>query len=383
MKRFGWWLVGLTLVGCAGTGSSPLENQPGTRFNSAGANGGKGTTATAVQELKFAVATEPVSEDADDPAIWVNRVDPAKSLILGTDKIEKVGGLYVFGLDGKIVQKVADLDRPNNVDVEYDFQLGDKKVDLAVLTERKKGRLKVYAIDQSTGKLEDVTGNTAILGEEVGDAKEPMGIGMYRREDGETFAIVAPKSGGKTNYMAQYRLIANGGKVDLKLVRRFGEFSGLSAEGDGEIEAVCVDDAAGIVYYSDELAGIRKYWADPDHEGAAKQIAVFGTSGYQADREGLAVYGTTDKDGFLLSVDQIEKATRVFVYSRTGTNEKDPANKMIQVLQTKADSTDGMDATNRDLGPQFPNGIVVMMDSAEKRFLIYDWRDFGQALTKR
>ncbi len=381
MRRFGLWLVGLSLVGCAGTGNSPLDNQPGTRFNSAGANsaGGRGT-ATSVQELKFSIATDPVSSDADDPAIWVNRVAPEKSLILGTDKVETVGGLYVFGLDGKIIQRIENLDRPNNVDVEYDFQLGEKKVDLAVLTERKAGRLKIYAIDQSSGKLEDVSGNTQILGEAEGSAKEPMGIGLYRREDGATFAIVAPKTGGKTNYMAQYRLSENNGKVDLKLVRRFGEFSGLDQEGNGEIEAVVVDDAAGFVYYSDELMGIRKYWADPDHAGANQQIALIGASGYQGDREGLGIYSTSDTDGYLLSADQIEKKTRVFVYSRAVEKGADAANKLAKIVITEADSTDGLDTTSRDLGPQFPNGIVVMMDSVNKRFLIYDWRVFSQAL---
>lgn len=374
--------MGLSLVGCAGTGTSPLDNQPGTRFNSAGANntGGRGT-ATSTMELKPALATEQVSEDADDPAIWVNRIDPAKSLILGTDKIEVKGGLYAFGLDGKIVQKISDLDRPNNVDVEYDFQIGDKTVDLAVLTERKKGRLLVFAIDQSSGKLTEISGDTAILGEEVGDAKEPMGVGLYRNADGETYAIVSPKSGGTSNYLAQYRLIEHEGKVDLKLVRRFGNFSGLTKDGEGEIEAIVVDDALGVVYCSDELKGIRKYWADPA-KGSA-EIALFGTDKYTADREGMAIYATGERDGFLLSVDQIEKKSRIFVYTRTGTSDKEAANKILKIIETSADSTDGLDATNRDLGPQFPEGIVVMMDSANKRFLIYDWRDISKQITVR
>lgn len=385
MRRLGLLFVSLTLVGCAGTGSSPLDNQPGTRFNSAGANsgGGRGGTAVSVQELKPVVLTDPVAHDPDDPAIWVNRIDPARSLILGTDKIETTGSLYVFGLDGKKVDRIEGLDRPNNVDVEYDFQLGEKKVDLAVLTERKKGRLNIYAIDQSTGKLSNVSGDTSILGEAEGDAKEPMGIGIYRREDGTTYAIVSPKSGKKGNYLAQYRLVANDGKIDLKLVRRFGDFSGLTKDGEGEIEAICVDDNLGVVYYSDELFGVRKYWADPEKSGSAVEIAAFGKTGYKADREGLAIYSTSEKDGFLLSVDQIEKKSRIFVYSRIGANEKDQANRLIQVIETVADSTDGMEATSRDLGAQFPQGIVVMMDSVNKRFLIYDWRDIAQMLSKR
>jgi 3-phytase len=46
------------------------------------------------------VETEPVpnmGDAADDPAIWVHPVDPALSLVLGTDK---KGGLNVFDLEG-------------------------------------------------------------------------------------------------------------------------------------------------------------------------------------------------------------------------------------------------------------------------------------------
>ena len=42
---------------------------------------------------------------ADDPAIWVHPDDPAKSLVIGTDKQL---GLYVFDLEGRAVQTLPD-----------------------------------------------------------------------------------------------------------------------------------------------------------------------------------------------------------------------------------------------------------------------------------
>ena len=49
------------------------------------------------------IITEKVRSDSDDPAIWFNKEDPAKSFILGTDKGNDTldGGLYVFDLNGK------------------------------------------------------------------------------------------------------------------------------------------------------------------------------------------------------------------------------------------------------------------------------------------
>ncbi|MGB9604465.1 MAG: phytase [Bryobacteraceae bacterium] len=36
-------------------------------------------------EVKPVLATEPVSDDPDDPAVWVNPRDPAQSLIVATN----------------------------------------------------------------------------------------------------------------------------------------------------------------------------------------------------------------------------------------------------------------------------------------------------------
>src|SRR6185503_5316531 len=70
--------------------------------------------------LEPSAATAPVADDADDPAIWTHPTDPARSVILGTNKVAAPGGaLYVFGLDGQVRQIVKPLDRPNNVDIEY------------------------------------------------------------------------------------------------------------------------------------------------------------------------------------------------------------------------------------------------------------------------
>jgi 3-phytase len=111
-----------------------------------------------------------VSSDADDPAIWVAPTDVGRSLILATDKVERRGGLYVFGLDGKLRQVITPLDRPNNVDVEYGLALGDRRVDIAVLTERKQHRLRVFEIPADGGALRDLA---------------PSGIPVFQNQVGE------------------------------------------------------------------------------------------------------------------------------------------------------------------------------------------------------
>ena len=59
-------------------------------------------------DIQPAVRTESVTDDPDDPAIWVHPTDPGRSLIIGTNKVKApTGAVVVFGLDGKIRQTVA------------------------------------------------------------------------------------------------------------------------------------------------------------------------------------------------------------------------------------------------------------------------------------
>jgi 3-phytase len=325
--------------------------------------------------------TAPVSADADDPAVWIQPSDPAQSLILGTDKIAGKGGLYVFGRDGAVRQVISPLDRPNNVDVEYGMALGGSHVDIAVVTERKQHRLRVYRITGEETPLVDVSagGGIRVLEDAEGEASEPMGIALYKRHtDGAVFAIVAPKTGGETNYLAQYRLMDDGhGRVTGTFVRRFGNFSRIGAGPDdiGGIEALVVDAELGYVYAADERFGIRKYHADPDHPDAARELAVIGREGYAADREGLGIYRMPGGTGFIVSVDQLPAGTRLRFYRREGTpgNPHDHS-EVVREVTTASDSTDGLEVVSTPL-PGFPRGLAVLMNSAGRNFHVYRWED--------
>jgi len=325
--------------------------------------------------IRPSVGTAQVPNDPDDPAIWVNVADPANSLIFATDKMPGVGGLYVFGLDGKLKRTIAPLDRPNNVDVEYGFTVGGAKVDIALVTERLKHRLRIYGIAPD-GEVRDLAPNgLAVLAGQPAPASEPMGIALYKRpRDGAVFAIVTPKTGGKTNYLWQYRVADTNGAITATLVRRFGDFSQIGpVPGEiGEIEAVVVDDALGYVYYSDERFGIRKWHADPNHPDATKELAVLGRDGYHGDREGLAIYPTPNGGGYLVASDQIPVGTRLMIYSRNGSAGKPHDQPLLTAIPTGADSTDGLDVTSTPL-PGFPSGLLAMMNSAPRNFLLYQW----------
>ncbi|MBE0658276.1 MAG: phytase [Bryobacteraceae bacterium] len=331
-------------------------------------------------DVKEVLATQPVTDDADDPAIWVHPDDPSKSLIIGTNKVAApAGAVVVFNLDGTIRQTIARIDRPNNIDVEYGLTLRGRQADIAVATERLKSRLRVFLIPADGSPLTDISSpeGAHILQGEAGELAEPMGIALYRRpSDGAIFAIVAPKNGPRQGYLRQYRLEDDGtGKVKTTHVRRFGNFSGSK-----EIEAVAVDDELGFVYYADEGSGIHKWHADPDHPAAARELAHFGLKEFAGDREGIAIYSMPGGKGYVICTDQIAGNTHYHIYRREGG----PAGphdhvEMLKCIRGGADSTDGLEATSRPLGPHFPAGLVVVMNSGPKNFLLFKWEDFRDA----
>lgn len=352
--------VGLALlVGC---GPQPVAPAPIANV------AGDGEPPAPVAVLSH-LATESVDGDADDPAIWVHPTDPAKSLIIGTDKGKDA--LFVFDLRGKRVQRFGGILRPNNVDVEYGFDLGGQATDLAVVTERGAKRLRVFAVDPASRSLRNVSGNTAVFEGEAGERAAPMGIALYKRPtDGAIFAIVGRKEGPKEGYLWQYRLLANAsGKVDVVKVRAFGSFSGT-----GEIEALAVDDELGYLYAADEGAGVRKYHADPDR--GDDELALFATYKFAGDREGIGIYRLGDGKGYLIVTEQLDGDSRYHVFRREG-DATPHVHAPIKVLAGGADATDGIEVSSARLGPSFPAGVLVAMNSGKKNFLVFDWKNLA------
>lgn len=334
------------------------------------------TAAELVPESKDAaqvaprVVTEPVRHDTDDPAIWINPEDPAASLVVGTDK-DADGALYVFGLDGRIVQDkvVRGLLRPNNVDIVQGAQLGSGAMDLAVVAERYAQRLRIYKLPG----MEPVDGGGIPVFENE-RARDVMGIALYTRQsDGAVFAIVsrsenlAPLEG----YLHQYRLFDDGtGTIRGAFVRAFGAWSGIK-----EIEAITVDDELGYVYYSDEGYGIRKYQADPLADDAEEQLAEFGRQDFTEDHEGLSIYKRSDGTGYLFVSDQ--QANRFNVYAREGNPGSPHAHTLLASLYLGTDESDGSELVNTPL-PGFAGGLFVAM-SADRTFRFYALDDMLKA----
>ncbi|WEK03554.1 MAG: phytase [Candidatus Devosia phytovorans] len=121
------------------------------------------TVADVAPTLQTPILTEEDADaDADDPTIYVNADDAAKSLVVTA---VKNGGIRVYGLDGALIQTIlpAEDGRINNVDIVYGFVLDDgSKADLIIGADRGLDIIRAWRIDPAVAEpLSEITDPSA------------------------------------------------------------------------------------------------------------------------------------------------------------------------------------------------------------------------------
>ena len=338
---------------------------PGVTFRLAHASTPDDTT---VVRPYARIETEPVPhirDAADTPDIWVHPTDPAKSLVVGTDKR---GGLMVYDLAGAQRQIVSRGSCPNDVSVLYGFQFGGKLVDVALASCRAPDALgvKVWLIDPAADTLTDITEGNVIP---VFGGGIPYGSCVYRSpRDARCYFFVTTKEGNVEQYLMKE---TPDGKVTGERVRAFKL---------GSISEGCVaDNELGYYYLSEERVGIWKFGAEPDAGTNGRLIARAGEHALTPDVEGLTMYYATGGRGYLIASSQ--GSSTFNVYDRQGDNPYvltiDPEAGAIGDVE----HTDGIAVTNCPTSANFAQGLFVAQDGNNKprnqNFKYYRWEDIA------
>jgi 3-phytase len=313
-------------------------------------------------------AVDTWGDAADDPAIWVHPDDPAKSLVIATDKNL---GLYVYDLEGKLLQTLPD-GRMNNVDLRDGFVVDGKPRTLVAASNRTTKSIALYFLDPATRRLTS-----------AGDAvptgfADPYGLCMYAAADGGGYFVFANDS--EDGGFRQWKITAANGRASAQPVREF--VVGSQSEG-------CVaDDETGNLYITEEDGGFWKYSARADGGTARREIdRVEGTNGLKADIEGVSLWTGAEGRGYLVLSNQ--GADNYAVYRREGDNA------FVGLFHVVADAargidgvseTDGLDLSSAALGPRFPDGLLVVQDGRNlaprerQNYKFVSWRDIAAAL---
>ncbi|MBX2929628.1 MAG: phytase [Saprospiraceae bacterium] len=120
------------------------------------------------------------------------------------------------------------------------------------------------------------------------------------------------------------------------------------------------------MYYSDEGAGVRKYYADPARGN--EELAHFAMEGFKEDHEGISIYTHSDGTGYILVSDQ--QAGQFHVFPREGSTGNPHAHTLLAVIPVSTDESDGSELSSFAFGDLYPKGFFVAM-SAHRTFQIY------------
>jgi 3-phytase len=307
---------------------------------------------------------------ADDPAIWVDAQQPARSVVIATNK--KLG-LTVFDLAGKVLQTVAE-GRMNNVDLRDGFPLAGKPRVIVAATNRTAKSISLYTFDPTTRRLSSIADGVLASG-----LTDPYGLCMYRSAKSGAFYVFANDS--VDGRQVQWKLIERGGRVGIEKVREIAVGS--------QAEGCAADDELGHLYVAEEDVGLWKYSAEPDGGTTRTSIDTVEKGNLNDDVEGVSIYYGANGAGYLVVSNQGEN--NYAVYRRETPNEF--LGKVHVVANGElgidgASETDGLDVVSAPLGAQFPAGMLVVQDGRNlmprerQNFKYVSWADVLDALRK-
>ncbi|MBN8430469.1 phytase [Microbulbifer salipaludis] len=318
-----------------------------------------------IPRVRASAQTAPVSsggDAADDPAIWVNPVNPSASLILGTDK---KSGLNVYDLNGKLLEHFA-VGRVNNVDLRP-MQHG-KFVAIAAATNRTDPGVSLFGISAA--------GEVEYLGLRNLAMEDPYGLCVYRK-GADLMAWVSDKEGA----VQLLQIVPGAGNVDWSL-RQLA-----TLEVESQVEGCVVDDEMQLLFFGEEDGGIWRLdiAAFLGGEAGPQLIAAVDGERLAADVEGMGFYHAGDKSYLVVSS---QGNNSYALFSRDGSQFVGHFRVDINLDKSLDGSseTDGLEVSSAALGSQYPQGLLVVQDgrnrmpSQSQNFKLVSWADIAETL---
>ena len=336
-------LVALLLAGCATTPplAAPVE----------------------APQVAAVAETDPVdsaSDAADDPAIWRNRRNPAKSLVIGTDK---QAGIHVYDLSGKRLS-FTPAARLNNVDLR---EIGGRVIVAA------SDRAEIDAAKVSLFTLDTAAARLVPIGRFAVGPGEAYGMCLWTRaRDKALFGFIVLKDGR----IDQVAIDLSGAAPQVRTVR--------SMKLGTQSEGCVVDDRTGQLYVAEEDVGLWRFDADPAAPTTATSIAKVDGTTLVADAEGLALAPAGRTGGYLVVSSQGDNAYTL--YRLPGVTYAGRFRIGGGAIDGTSD-TDGIELMLGDFGPRFREGLFVAQDGdnapATQNFKYVDWAAVKRALKLR
>ncbi|MBA4751030.1 MAG: phytase [Sphingopyxis sp.] len=288
--------------------------------------------------VETAPATDSKGDTADDPAIWRNRANPAKSLILSTDK---KAGIAIHGLSGRLLsfQPLGDL---NNVDLRDDVMIAGAMGTLVAASDRSDKDIPLLHLF----RLDPATPTLVPIGTIASPKGQAYGLCLHRRGD-EIDAFMVHKEG----IIEQISLDLSKPVAAGKVVRRFN----LKSRSEG-----CVaDDRTGQLYVAEDKVALWRIDTSPDRPMTPVKIADVDGIHLHKDVEGLAILSRGRNGGFLFASSQGDNRFAVF---RLPDGMYVGGFRIAGGAIDGTEDTDGIAVHPGDFGTEWPGGLFVAQD---------------------
>ncbi len=287
------------------------------------------------------VASDVGVDAADDPAIWYNKENPEKSLVLGTNKH---GGVHVYNMAGDQLQYI-EVGCMNNIDLRDNFNYKDQEVVIVAATNCSLNTISLFYIDKKKGILSDIIYNIKT------DIELVYGICMYQsNETGKHYVFV----NGEKSDVEQWEIVSDSDEISANLIKSFKVSS--------RPEGMVADDAEGILYIGVEEEGILKVKAEPQYEFETVWVKGSNPSDrtlISSDIEGIAIFKYEGKT-YLVASSQGNFSYPIF---EIGNPDKYIASFVIKDgIIDGAEETDGLEIIDTYVNETFPKGFMVVQD---------------------
>ena len=284
---------------------------------------------------------------ADDPAIWVDVERPEKSLIFGTDK---KSGVHVYNLQGQEIG-YTELGDINNIDLRS--QDGVTKI---IASNRTSETIDLWLVSDSS--LQEGSKNNQFALDTKRSVRANSAINIYgicAGNDSELgFIAFVTEDEGPRVEMWQYS------DAGLSLLTTFNN--------GGESEGCVYDDENRRLFISEEETNgvLKAYSIDQALDFSNFTIVDSRQGNIVGDPEGVAIYKTNDRDGFIVLSSQGDSKFNLYdrkpPYQYVGSFSVKAGLGATGLPIDKITTTDGIEVINLDFNSHFPEGLMVIQD---------------------
>ncbi len=296
---------------------------------------------TGIYALDETAPVKTAKDAADDPAIIINYKNPSASLFFGTDK---TAGVYLYDLKG-VQQSFSPLGAINNIDVRQQ----NLEIFLAV-TNRSNQSVGFWVIDQKT-----FFANNHGSQDVFSIAKRSFNIFSSIDIYGICIGMIG---GTPVAFVTEDR----GPKVELWTLENqqlVGTF-----DNGGESEGCVFDDENQTLFISEEETNgvLKAYNLNQDYPFANPVIVDSREGNIGGDPEGVAIYKTSDTEGYVILSSQGDDKYNVYnrqkPYRFISSFTVDDSPRGVDGTS----HTDGISVSSYNFGGKYTKGIMIAQD---------------------